>query len=522
MKLLIKLLFFLLVVTSDRMFADDGKTFTNSIGMEFVLIPAGDFLMGCSPGDNNCNKEEKPAHNVKLTNDYYMGKYPVTQGQWKAVMGKNPSWFQRKRCPEKNKNCDNYPVEQVNLDDLQEFIKKLNSSEPGKNYRLPTEAEWEYAARGGTTTNYYWGNEMDGDYAWYKANSNGKTHPVGLKKPNAFGLYDTSGNVWEWTSDTFRKYSSSDEVDPEEDMGNEDHAGRGGSWDTEAVRCRVTSRSKWEWDSIYDLDGDEDEGDQHLGLRLSFSPFKKKETVVSKRFTNTLGMEFALIPAGEFLMGCTPGDKKCINDESAPVHKVKLTRSYYMGVYEVTQAQWKAVMGSNPSWFQGEKCPEKNRNCDNYPVEQVSWNDVQKFIKKLILLDPSKKYRLPTEAEWEYAARGGTTTKYFWGDKMDEAYVWYDANSYIINSPHPVGLKKPNAFGLYDILGNIWEWTADWFGNYSSYDQVNPKGPKSGTHRAFRGGSWDGDASVCDVSVHRVYDLGKRYYSRGFRLVTFP
>lgn len=132
MKLLIKLLFFLLVVTSDRMFADDGKTFTNSIGMEFVLIPAGDFLMGCSPGDNNCNKEEKPAHNVKLTNDYYMGKYPVTQGQWKAVMGKNPSWFQRKRCPEKNKNCDNYPVEQVNLDDLQEFIKKLNSSEPGK------------------------------------------------------------------------------------------------------------------------------------------------------------------------------------------------------------------------------------------------------------------------------------------------------------------------------------------------------------------------------------------------------
>ncbi|NBU98476.1 MAG: formylglycine-generating enzyme family protein, partial [Spirochaetia bacterium] len=188
--------------------------------MEFALIPAGDFMMGCSDGDSDCSNDEKPQHKVVISNSFYMGKYEVTQGQWKQVMGNNPSYFQ---------NCgENCPVEQVSWNDVQDFIKKLCESKkmnPCK-YRLPTEAEWEYAARAGSKTRIYTGEmkilgennspDLDG-IAWYGGNSgvdysggydcsgwNEKqyrsskcgTHPVGQKKPNAWGLYDMSGNVW--------------------------------------------------------------------------------------------------------------------------------------------------------------------------------------------------------------------------------------------------------------------------------------------------------------------------------------
>jgi len=163
--------------------------------MEFVLIPAGTFTMGSPDSDSNAYDHEKPAHQVTISEPFYMGKYEVTQAQWKAVMGENPSRFKG----------DDHPVENVSWEDVQQFIQKLNAKEGKEACRLPTEAEWEYAARAGTTTIYSFGNNASqlGNYAWYDENSGNTTHPVGDKPPNPWGLYDMHGNVWEWVQDWY-------------------------------------------------------------------------------------------------------------------------------------------------------------------------------------------------------------------------------------------------------------------------------------------------------------------------------
>jgi len=214
-----------------------GKTFKNSIGMEFVQIPAGSFDMGCSYGDSDCSNDEKPQHRVNITRAFYLGKYEVTQGQWRAVMGNNPSSFS---------SCgDSCPVEKVSWDDVQEYIRRLNAKEGGNKYRLPTEAEWEYAARAGSRTRYYWGDSMDGAYAWYDGNSGSETHPVGQKKPNAFGLYDMTGNVWEWVQDWYDSgyYGRSASNDPIGADSGSSRVLRGGSWVYDGRRCRSSDRS---------------------------------------------------------------------------------------------------------------------------------------------------------------------------------------------------------------------------------------------------------------------------------------
>ena len=206
------------------------KTVKNSIGMEFVLIPAGEFLMGCSPDDTECRDDEKPLHKVKISKPFYLGKFEVTQGHWKAVMGNNPSYFKE--------YGDDCPVEKVSWDDVQEYIEKLCKKEKTFlqiitfqkcKYRLPTEAEWEYSARAGTTTKAY-ADDLD-SIAWFEKNSGG-THPVGQKKPNVFGLYDMSGNVWEWVNDWYdtNYYSKSLDKDPAGPDSGSYRVLRGGSW----------------------------------------------------------------------------------------------------------------------------------------------------------------------------------------------------------------------------------------------------------------------------------------------------
>ena len=184
------------------------QTHTNSIGMEFVLIPAGTFEMGCSSDSEECDDGEKPRHKVRLSKPFYLGKYEVTQRQWEAVMGNNPSAY---KGPDR-------PVENVSWNDVQEFVKRLNAKEGHTRYRLPTEAEWEYAARAGRTTTYSFGNDEGqlGHYAWYYDNSGYETHPVGQKRPNAWGLYDMHGNVWEWVEDWGGDYSGGAVTDPQE------------------------------------------------------------------------------------------------------------------------------------------------------------------------------------------------------------------------------------------------------------------------------------------------------------------
>ena len=175
----------------------------SAIGMEFVKIQPGEFTMGCSTDDNECTDEEKPAHRVQITSAFEIGKYEVTQSQWQAVMGANPSTIKG----------DNRPVETVSKNDAHDFLAKLNAQNDGYKYRLPTEAEWEYAARAGAATQR--GASLD-EIAWYADNSGDETHPVGQKKPNAWGLYDMLGNVREWVEDVYARdfYSSSPLADP--------------------------------------------------------------------------------------------------------------------------------------------------------------------------------------------------------------------------------------------------------------------------------------------------------------------
>ena len=199
---------------------------------DMVLIPAGTFMMG-SPESEEGTYDDENLHQVTITKPFYFGKYPVTQAQWQAVMGNNPSHFKG----------DNLPVVQVSWKYCKEFIKKLNKQTQTKNFRLPTEAEWEYACRAGSTTAYCYGDNPDrlGDYAWYVENSDFKTHQVGQKKPNAWGLYDMHGNVWEWCADYWAaKYPDGPVADPTGPKKGKYCVLRGGSYLTNSSVCCST------------------------------------------------------------------------------------------------------------------------------------------------------------------------------------------------------------------------------------------------------------------------------------------
>ena len=211
------------------------------------------------------------------------------------------------------------------------------------------------------------------------------------------------------------------------------------------------------------------------------------------------------VEGGTFTMGATSEQKKPDDDEK-PTHRVSLS-SFYIGKYEVTQALWKAVMGSNPSRFEG----------DNLPVERVSWNDCQTFLRKLNAMT-DKNFRLPTEAEWEFAARGGNSSRgyQYSGSNVLSDVAWYDNNSG--GETHPVGTKAPNELGIYDMSGNVWEWCQDWYGDYHGYSQTNPTGPSSGANRVYRGGSWGSGAWLCRVAFRDNYTPGSRGNGLGLRL----
>jgi formylglycine-generating enzyme required for sulfatase activity len=217
-----------------------------------------------------------------------------------------------------------------------------------------------------------------------------------------------------------------------------------------------------------------------------------------------------LIPAGKFVMGSPKKEKGRYVDETQ--HEVTLTKPFYLGKYEVTQEQWEAVMGNNPS---------SRTKGAKLPVTDVSWKDCRKFIKKLNELT-KRKYRLPTEAEWEYACRAGTSTAYSFGDKITPK----DANYYNsgIGKPIEVGSYKPNAFGLYDMHGNVWEWCEDWEADYPKGAVIDPKGPAKGECRVLRGGSFYGTVLKARSSNRYTYlsPTNRFSFTLGFRLARTP
>ena len=478
------------------------------VSFEMVYVEGGTFDMGAtSEQGSDAWDNEYPVHSVTLS-DYYIGKCEVTQDLWEAVMGSNPSYF---------KGAQN-PVERVSWYDCQNFIKKLNSL-TGRTFRLPTEAEWEYAARGGKKSSHYKysGSDNIDDVAWYDDNSDDKTRPVGTKSPNELGIYDMSGNVYEWCSDWYGSYSAGAQTNPQGPSSGSCRVLRGGPWDGYAGICRVLSRYADFPSYSY----------SSRGLRLvlvpnevtsipqqqeQYSPQQEYGGGFSNQTITVKGVSFEMVyvEGGSFDMGATTEQGGDAWDNEKPVHRVTLS-GYYIGMYEVTQELWEAVMGSNPSYFKGAQ----------NPVESVSYNDCREFISRLNSLT-GKYFRLPTEAEWEYAARGGNKSlhyKYSGSGNIGKV-AWYTENSG--NSTHAVGTKTANELGIYDMSGNVFEWCSDWYGDYSAEAQTNPQGPSSGDERVLRGGRWGSRARYCRVSNR---DYGKPDYSlsrSGLRLVLVP
>lgn len=247
------------------------------------------------------------------------------------------------------------------------------------------------------------------------------------------------------------------------------------------------------------------EKDKLQGDNIVFK-VKANSTRSLTEMVNGVTFEMVYVEGGTFTMGCTSEQGSDCETDEKPAHQVTLS-SYYMGKFEVTQALWQAVMGSNPSNFKGS----------NLPVENVSWDDIQGFIRKLNSLT-GHTYRLPTEAEWEFAARGGTKSngyKYSGSNTIDQV-AWYTDNS--SSMTHSVGTKQANELGIYDMSGNVWEWCQDWYGAYTSGFQTNPKGASTDSNRVLRGGSKRHIAWDCRVSDRSNLSPGISNYYSGFRL----
>ena len=498
----------------------------NGVGLDLVLIPAGKFVMG-SPTTEVGRNNDETQHEVTLTKPFYLGKYEVTQEQWEAVMGDNPSQAKGAKLP----------VELVSWDDCQEFIKKLNAK-ANEGYKLPTEAEWEYACRAGTSTAYSFGNNITPKDSNYAGSKIGKPVAVGSYKPNAFGLYDMHGNVREWCEDWYGSYPSGSIIDQKGAATGERWILRGGCFYNDETYERSSARNYY---------NPPDKRGAVVGFRLArtidfkvtiaptvpkqsplefmpsaenllVAPFSetkakevqkeiamrlKKEVEEKVNLGNGVSFDLMLIPAGKFVMGSPPTEIG--HHISETQHEVTLTKPFYMGKYEVTQEQWEKVMGNNPSQIKGEKLP----------VTNASWENCQEFIKKLNA-NTSGGYRLPTEAEWEYACRSGTTTAYSFGDRLTNAIANYASGPQ--GRTKAVGSYNPNAFGLHDMHGNVWEWCEDWRGDYPAGGVIDPKGPPTGERRILRGGSCDG---VSDCRSSGRINFGSPAYRvafNGFRL----
>ena len=506
----------------------------DGVEIAFRWCPPGTFIMG-SPTSESGREADEKQHEVELTKGFWIMETEITVGMFKAFVRdtgykskglkpwgiSNGKWNQNADYSWLNPGFaqnDSSPVTCISWQDAFAFSKWLGTKIESKT-SLPTEAQWEYACRAGSKSAYFWGNALNGD----KANCNGN-YPCGttVKGPylersthagnynsNPWGISDMHGNVWEWCRDGYSDYPSGKVTDPFTPSNDAKRVFRGGSWSWAAQRCRSAYRASFV--AAIRI--------PNMGGRCVVAPSADVPAVqgdlgsgknAGKRAVKVInGVEFAFrwCPAGAFTMGSPKSEDGRDNDETQ--HKVTLTKGFWMLETEVTQKQWKAVMGSNPD------CKFKG---DNLPVENVSWTDCQEFCKKCAQL--GFPVQLPTEAQWEYACRAGTTGAYA-GNLDEMAWYGYYSNPKGTSkeaTTHPVGTKKPNAWGLYDMHGNVWEWCQDWYAKeYPSGSVTDPTGPSSGSYRVVRGGGWHSDARRCR-SANRDY-YGPRLPGR---LLGFP
>jgi formylglycine-generating enzyme required for sulfatase activity len=586
-------------------------------------MPPGRFMMGSPENEPGRYSDEGPRHEVLLSCGYWLFDTPVTQALWGAVMGGNPSHFVH---PAR-------PVEQVSWNDAVAFLRKINARVPNLDLVLPTEAQWEYACRAGTDTATYVGAmEILGEnnapildaIAWYSGNSgvdfdlpygidssswaekqheHGRagTRPVGLKKPNAWGLHDMLGNVWEWCADELRDYEAGLATDPvgeravvqrsyndqfwslvahplegsspldQESSDSVQPALHGGSWlfnargvraayryqdvrDRRSVnigfRCarvregaepteRGPSRAERQpaparsgEAKLFSFDGGRGEPMAPLPKGRGFVVRSDCETLIFEPVSRPdwasamgrdrwgLWMEFTLgevtqrmrwIPPGRFPMGSPENEPGRDGQQSGswnegPQHEVTLTKGYWLFDTPVTQALWLAVMHSDPSKFKG---PLR-------PVEQVSWNDAATFMERINAAVLEMDLVLPTEAQWEYACRAGREgMNYYQGEAGLKRIAWFQENSG--GETRPVAHLRRNDWGLYDMLGNIWEWCADDLRTYGADPIADPIGAQDSAQRAVRGGAWGNVARSVRAASRRASHRENLGSNIGFR-----
>ena len=543
--------------------AGDARTFE---GIEFVWIPPGKFTMGSPPEEAYREENEGPQHEVTISKGFWLGVYEVTAGQFLEFLkatGKDSSVEFGEYCPLKKSKSgyslsgnewgsdEKQPMVMLSRPGVVAFCEWLSSKGEGK-YRLPTEAEWEYACRAGTTTAFSFGEASAplGDYGWHDQNSDKVTHPAGLKKPNPWGLYAMHGNVLEWCSDWYaERYPAEAATDPKGPSSGELYVVRGGFFYGDWTASRSANRWSMPEDVSHTIigfrvarEGDGTGGADTTEVPTPEPPVKERLVPESEEVTphagtqrTLLGIEFVWIPPGTFMMG-SPWDEDGRDDDERQ-HQVTLSKGFWLGVYEVTIGQYLSFLEAGGSdsgvdWDDPEgDCPiEKNESSyglsgnrfgsdADQPMIEVSWDGAVAFCEWLT----SKRqgtYRLPTEAEWEYACRAGTTTPFSFG--ADESglgdYAWYDDNGGDVT--HAVGGKKPNPWGLCDMHGNVWEWCADWHDDsYPGGAVTDPAGPSSGRYRVARGGSW-GTTWHFRRSADRAHDFPEDTgIDIGFRVV---
>ena len=528
----------------------------NGVSFNMVKVEGGTFTMGANDNDTEAEYDERPAHQVTLSS-FSIGQTEVTQALWQAVMDFNPSSF---RSAHGYADDLSRPVENVSWYDCQAFITEMTLL-TGKTFRLPTEAEWEYAARGGNMSRgykYAGSNNID-DVAWYNNtgdNLGDQTHLVATKAPNELGLYDMSGNVEELCQDWYGEYSDEAQTNPTGPDWGLGRVIRGGNWNQDANRCRVSFRNgiapsggintvglrvilyKGEFNlsesaltlcvgenrSVTILNGDGEYtvegGEEHVtytidGNRLTVTGCQEGTTALNVTNTSTgatavLAITVESAPAAvtetftvngvSFTMveveGGTFTMGATAEQGSAAQKDEKPAHQVTLSSYSIGKTE---VTQELWQAVMGSN-PSYYIGNMNRPVECVSWEDCQTFITKLNEMT-GKTFRLPTEAEWEFAARGGNQSngyRYAGSHNVDDV-AWYSYNSGSVT--RPVGTKCMNELGLYDMSGNVWEWCQDWYGGYSNEAQTNPTGPEEGyPYRVIRGGSWLNAATVCRVS----------------------
>ncbi|MBO4544424.1 MAG: formylglycine-generating enzyme family protein, partial [Verrucomicrobia bacterium] len=409
----------------------------------------------------------------------------------------------------------------------------------------PTEAQWEFACRGWTLTAL--NNEKNlsdaeecpeaDEVSWYAYNSD-MPQPVGKKKANNFGLYDMHGNVCEWCLDWFDDYPTGATVtDPAGPDTGTERVHRGGSWYYDANACRSAFRHCME----------PEDKDSTIGFRVVLSPVHQDDDTpdpghddppddppvvvvdptpgqnITIPLSDTVNLELIWVEPSTFVMGSPEDELGRWSDETQ--HEVTLTYGYWLGKYELTQAQYEAVKGSNPSYFKGA----------DLPVECITFYGAQSFCEKLTEIERaagrlSEKYvyTIPSEAQWEYACRAGTTTALNSGKNLSDKKEcsemnevgWYKSNS--DSTTHPVGQKKPNAWGFYDMHGNVYEWCWDTYGAYPTSPVTDPMGASWGSCTVIRGGSCMDTSDGCR-SAYRNYTYEYNGYNNlGLRVALVP